>query len=446
MPPDIALFTDLYELTMVQAYLEDGLTEEAVFSLYVRDLPERRNYLLACGQQEAIQAVESFRFTDEEIDYLRTLDLFQPPFLDWLSDYRFRGTIRAVAEGTPIFADEPVLEVIASLPEAQLLETFLMNQVHLQTTLASKATRIVEAASGKPVIDFAARRTHGMDAALQGSLAFYKTGIEATSNVLAGKRFGIPVTGTMAHSYIQAHKSEKEAFRSFVSHYPGTILLIDTYDTLEAVDRIGELANELGDDFRIRGVRIDSGDLEELSRAVRQKLDSYGLDQIEIVVSGGLDEEKIAALVSGKAPIDGFGVGTSMGVSKDAPSLNFVYKLCEYHGKGVMKLSPGKPILPGPKQVFRQLENRVAHRDIIGGHDESLPGSPLLKTAMRHGQSVHSWKQSLPAIRAYCKGQRNSLPDAVRSIQPADPPYDVEVSPALQARTNSIQRELEQQS
>lgn len=446
MPSDFALFTDLYELTMVQAYLEEGLTEEAVFSLYVRDLPERRNYLLACGQQEAIQAVESFRFTDEEIAYLRTLDLFQPPFLNWLSDFRFQGTIRAMPEGTPIFADEPILEVIAPLPQAQLLETFLMNQVHLQTTLASKTTRILEAASGRPIIDFAARRTHGIDAALQGSLAFYKVGIEATSNVLAGKRFGLQVTGTMAHSYIQAHKSEKEAFRSFVSQYPETILLIDTYDTLEAVDRIGELADELGDEFQIRGVRIDSGDLEELSRAVRQKLDSYGLNQVEIVVSGGLDEDNIARLVESDAPIDAFGVGTSMGVSKDAPSLNFVYKLCEYHGKGVMKLSPGKPILPGAKQVFRQLENRVAQHDIIGRHDESLPGSPLLKTAMRHGQTVHSWKQSLPAIRTYCNVQRSYLPDTVRSIESADPPYKVEVSPALQTHTNSVQRELEKQS
>ncbi|MEX1212561.1 MAG: nicotinate phosphoribosyltransferase [Balneolaceae bacterium] len=436
------LFTDLYELTMVQAYLEEDLTKEAVFSLYVRDLPERRNYLLACGQQEAIQAIESFRFDDESIDYLRTLDLFRPSFLDWLTNFRFQGTIRAVAEGTPIFADEPILEVMAPLPQAQLLETFLMNQVHLQTTLASKATRILEAAAGKPVIDFGARRTHGMDAALQGSLAFYKAGIEATSNVLAGKRFGIPVTGTMAHSYIQTHESEKEAFRSFASQYPETILLIDTYDTLEAVDRIGELASELGDAFRIRGVRIDSGDLEELSRAVRQKLNSHELESVGIVVSGGLDEEKIAALVASKVPIDGFGVGTHMGVSSDAPSLNIVYKLCSYDGKGATKLSPGKPILPGAKQIHRIINDSTATHDIIGRYDESLPGSPLLKTAMRHGGMVHSWKQSLSSIRAHCNLQRSYLPDTVRSIEPADPPYDVRVSPDLEAYTASVEREI----
>ena len=279
----LALFTDLYQLTMLQAYFEEGMTERAVFSLFVRRLPRNRNFLLACGLDTVLDYLESLRFTQQDLGYLDTLGMFSDRFLSWLADFRFTGDVHAVREGTPVFANEPILEVEAPLPEAQLIETYVINQVQLQTMLASKAHRVVTAARGRSVIDFGARRMHGTDAALNAARAFRIAGVNATSNVLAGKRFGIPVAGTLAHSYIQAHGDESAAFRAFAKLYPDTVLLIDTYDTLAGVEKVITLAKQLGEDFKVRAVRLDSGDLLDLSRRVRDLLDQAGLHSVQII-------------------------------------------------------------------------------------------------------------------------------------------------------------------
>ena len=425
---NLALFTDLYELTMLQAFVAEGMEQEAVFSLFVRRLPERRNFLVACGLASVLEALESLRFEPEDIDYLRGLGQFDDDFLDWLAAFRFTGEVRAVAEGTPVFADEPILEVRAPLPQAQLVETLVMNQVHLQTVLATKARRVVHAAAGRPVVDFGPRRMHGIDAALKAARAFHIAGVAATSNVLAGKLYGVPVTGTMAHSYIQAHDDERTAFKRFAARYPGTILLIDTYDTIDAAETVINLVRQ--QDLDVRGVRLDSGDLGWLAEEVRARLNAAGLPRLEIFASGGLDEDAIAALVARGAPIDGFGVGTSMGVSRDAPDLDIAYKLAEYAGRGRLKLAAGKPILPGAKQVFRRFERGVAVEDVIARADEDLDGEPLLETVMRQGRRLDT-APDLDAARAHCAAATAQLPAAVRALERAEPAYPVQLSEAL---------------
>lgn len=433
-----ALLTDLYQLTMAQAYWRESLLEPAVFSLSVRRLPPRRNFLLACGQEDALAYLESLRFDDEALGYLAGLGGFRADFLEWLGAVRFTGDVRAVAEGTPVFADEPILEVRAPLPEAQLVETFLMNQLHLQTVLASKGVRVVRAAEGRRVVDFGLRRMHGTDAGLKSARAFYIAGVAATSNVLAGRVYGIPVAGTMAHSYIQAHEDEAAAFRAFADLYPETVLLVDTYDTLAGVRRVVDLAGELGDAFRVRAIRLDSGDLAELAGAAREILDAAGLERVEIFATGGLDEDRVAGLLRAGAPIDGFGVGTRMGVSADAPSLDMVYKLSEYAGAGRLKLSTGKAILPGAKQVFRVEEGGEAVRDVIGRADESGPGRPLLRPVMRDGQRLEASVVALDEARRHAAEEVGRLPARIQALEPADPPYPVSVSQEL----TGLQREV----
>ncbi|MCH8506393.1 MAG: nicotinate phosphoribosyltransferase [Ectothiorhodospiraceae bacterium] len=437
-----ALFTDLYELTMLQAYFDQDMHDEAVFSLAVRRLPRRRNYLLACGLETVLDYLENLRFSSGDIDYLASLERFSSPFLDWLHGFRFTGEVRAVPEGTPVFANEPMLEVAAPLPEAQVIETFLMNQIHLQTVLCTKAHRIVSAAQGKAVVDFGPRRAHGIDAAMKAARAYHIAGVTATSNVLAGKRYGVPLTGTMAHSYIQAHDDELAAFRDFARSYPETTLLVDTYDTLAGVRKVIALASELGEQFRVSAVRLDSGDLLTLSRQSRQLLDEAGLGQVKVLVSGGLDEDGIAELVAQGAPIDGFGVGTDMGVSSDAPALDIAYKLCEYAGRARMKLSSGKPVLPGRKQVFRVGDDQTDHGDVIARQGEAHPGRPLLETVMERGRRTRP-SPALDAIREHARSQVDRLPDSIRRPEPAAPPYPVEVSVTLAELQGRVKHSLE---
>lgn len=428
---ELALFTDLYELTMLQAYFTEQMTQDAVFSLFVRKLPARRNFLVACGLDTVLSYLENLRFSDEDIAYLRSLEQFTEPFLDWLRDFRFSGEVRAVAEGTPVFANEPIVEITAPLPEAQLIETFVMNQIHLQTVLASKAQRVVTAAAGKPVVDFGPRRIHGIDAAMKAARCYFISGLAATSNVLAGKRYGVPVTGTMAHSYVQAHDDETEAFSAFAEIYPDTVILVDTYDTLAGVNKVTELADKLGEKFQARAIRLDSGDLLALSREAREILDHAGLQRVKILVSGGLDEDKIARLVASGAPIDGYGVGTDMGVSADAPAMDIAYKLAEYAGQGRLKLSSGKPVLPGKKQIFRLTENNSDVGDVIARADEELPGRPLLTTVMQNGHRLPAGNIELRTIREYAQTAIARLPAAIRQLQQAEPSYPVDISPAL---------------
>jgi len=439
------LLTDLYELTMLRSYFEEGLGGRATFSLFVRRLPESRNFLVACGLEDVLHYLERLSFTPALLRRLDRLDLFSADFLDRLSRLRFTGDVRALPEGTPCFAGEPLLEISAPLPEAQIVETFVLNAIHLQTVIASKAARVVHAAAGRGVVDFGLRRTQGADAGLKGARAMYVAGIDATSNVLAGREYGIPLGGTMGHSFIQAHGDELAAFRAFVRVYPRTILLVDTFDTFQGIENVIRLARELGDRFQVRGIRLDSGDLLELSKAARARLDRAGLTQVEIFVSGGLDEHEIERLLARGAAIQGFGVGTAMAVSSDAPFLDVAYKLVSYEGEGRLKLSPGKELLPCAKQVFRLEENGLAAGDVVARFDETLPGGPLLTPVMRDGRRL-SAPEPLERIRARAREEIGRLPAALRQLCPAEPPYPVQASDALLAERDQLLERIRQAS
>ena len=434
----VALFTDLYELTMCQAYFVERMFEPATFSLFVRRLPESRNVLLACGLDDVLSYLENLTFEPESLDHLASLGQFHDEFLTWLGNLRFSGDVWAVPEGTPVFANEPILEVTAPIAEAQLAETFIMNQVHLQTTLASKAVRVVTAARGRAVVDFGPRRMHGTDAAVKAARAFYIAGVAATSNVFASKVYGVSASGTMAHSFVEAWDEEIDAFRSFARLYPGTVLLIDTYDTLQGVEKVCQLARELGSAFNVRAVRLDSGDLIELAFEVRARLDRAGLEHVAIFASSSLDEWIIDEIVTRDAPITGFGVGTKMGVSEDAPSLDIAYKLCAYAGKGRLKTSTGKPVLPGRKQVFRQEREGRAVGDVIARADERCAGRPLLELVMERGARTASGRADLDQARERAAGEMSRLPDAVGALRPAEPPYPVTVSDALRRYQDEV--------
>lgn len=427
-----ALFTDQYQLTMMQAYLAEGLQDTwATFSLFVRRLPTHRNYLLAAGLDDVLAFLETLRFGEDDLAYLHQQGL-SSRLLGYLERLRFSGDVHALPEGTPFFAEEPILEVEAPIAQAQLLETYVMNQVHSQTLLASKAARVREAAGGRPVLDFGLRRIHGADGGLKAARAFHIAGLAGTSNVLAGRVYGIPISGTMAHSYVQAHDDELDAFRAFTREHPETVLLVDTYDTLEGVRKVVRLAKELGDGFRVRGVRLDSGDLAALAKQARHILDEAGLQSVKIFASGGLTENNISKLLAEGAPIDGFGVGTSMGVSDDAPQLDIAYKLTAFGGRGRLKLSSGKRILPGRKQIFRQERDGYYTHDVLAREGEEHPGRPLLRKVMEGGERTADGIDTLRAARERAAASVAKLPPRARGLDPADPVYEVRISDALE--------------
>ncbi len=435
-----ALLVDLYELTMMQAYHRLGMNGTATFDLFVRRLPPRRNFLLAAGAATLLELLENLRFTAGDLEYLESTGLFDPGFLAHLETFRFTGDVDGVPEGTVVFPPEPLLRITAPLPEAQFVETLVMNQIHVQTMLASKAARVLLAARGRRVVDFGLRRMHGADAGVAGARAYWIAGLAATSNVLAGKLFGIPVTGTMAHSFIQAHDDELEAMRRFARIYPETVILVDTYDTLAGVDKVIGLARELGPDCRLRGIRLDSGDLAHLAREARRRLDAAGLEGLKIFASGNLDEYRITELLADGAPIDAFGVGTRMGTSSDAPSLDLAYKLAELDGRGRLKLTANKDTWPGVKQVWRERdEEGRALRDTIGLASElERPGSPLLVPMMRGGRRLPAALEPLPTARERAARELEALPTALRRLDPADPPYRVDISQALRAQRRAV--------
>ena len=432
-----ALFTDLYELSMAQAYVADGLCEPASFEIFYRDPGPQRGYVLAGGVEAVLAALEGFALRAEELEYLAGTGLFSDAFIEWLRAVRFDGDVDAMPEGTAVFPNEPVLRVTAPLPVAQILETRVLNAVHYDSLILTKAARIVDAAGGRGVVDFGARRAHGFDAALAAARASWIAGCGGTSNMVAGHRYGLPVVGTMAHSYIEAFPDELSAFRAFTHHYPETTLLVDTYDTLTGIDNVLRLADELGSEFRVRAVRIDSGDLDELSRAARARLDAAGHEGIRIIVSGGLDEQRITDLVARQAPIDGLGVGTDLVVSRDAPTLDFAYKLVSYAGEARMKVSPDKVSLPGAKQVFRRWSEGRFAGDTIAGSREALAGEPLLHRVMRGGRRLDP-PERLATMRERAANQRDALPQRLREPVPTGPPYPVTVSQALQRETERL--------
>lgn len=415
------LATDLYELTMMQAYAEEGMDGIGVFEVFVRKAPAARNFLLACGIDDCLDKLASVRFSEDDIEYLRGLGRFSDAFLEGLCLFRFEGDVRAMPEGTPFFGGEPILEVAAPIPQAQLVEALVLNAIALPTIVASKTARLVAAARGRSVVDFGFRRAHGMDAGLHAARAAFVAGADATSNVLAGREFGIPVVGTMAHSYVQAHESEAASFEAFGKVFPGTTLLVDTYDTQAGVDEVIRLARTGA--IQVGGIRLDSGDLGALAHSARRALNEAGLRHVRIFASGNLDEDRIDALIRAKAPIDAFGVGTQLVAPSDAPNLDCVYKLAEYDGRPTLKLSKGKATLPGRKQVFR-----LPEEDVVGLVGESLPGRPLLVDLMRRGRSLAAG--SVHDARARAASEIAALPARLRGIAPAT--YPVRLSEKLQ--------------
>ncbi len=429
-PDELSLYTDLYQLTMLESYLAEGLTDEAIFDLSVRRLPLQRNFLLMAGVATVADYLQNLRFGAKQLAYLESTALFSQTLLDYLRGFRFTGDLLAVPEGTVVFAGEPLLQVIAPLPQAQLVETYLLNQVTLQTTLASKGARVVRAAQGRAVVDFGARRTQGTDAGLQAARSLYLAGFEATSNVQAGQRYGIPISGTMAHAYVQAHDTELDAFRAFARRYPEGTLLVDTYDTNHGVANVVALSRELGSEFHVSGIRLDSGDLSTLATEARSILNEAGLAEVRIFASGGLDEYAIADLVNSGTPIDGFGVGTNVGTSVDAPTLESVYKLVSYAGVGRLKTSTGKATLPWRKQIFRQNgADGAPSGDTVGLSDEMLPGEALLQPVILAGDRCDD-DLSLAAARARAATTLALVPHALHSLQPTSP-YPVTISDAL---------------
>jgi nicotinate phosphoribosyltransferase len=437
-----ALLTDLYQLTMLQAYHDEGLAETAVFELFVRKLPPGRNFLLACGLEQALDFLEGLRFGDDDIAWLRTAGGFSEAFLASLARLRFTGDVNAMPEGTIFFPDEPIVQVVAPLPQAQLVESRLLNLVHFQTLVASKAARCALAAPGRLLVDFGMRRAHGAEAALLAARAAYVAGFGGTATALAGLRFGIPVFGTMAHSFVEAHATEREAFLAFAASRPeNVILLIDTYDTEAAAHKAVALAPELARrGVRLRGVRLDSGDLAEHARRVRTILDAGGLAETTVFCSGNLDEERIESLLGAGAPIDGFGIGTHLDTSSDAPFLDAVYKLQEYAGEARRKRSENKATWPGRKQVYRQRGADGDFADRVALASEPSPaGEPLLVPAMRGGRRVAP-PEPLPAIRERVRQGLAGLPPPLRELAAVMPPVVPVISPALRELATAIDR------
>ncbi len=427
---EMLLFTDLYELSMAQAYWYEGMNDNAVFSLFFRELPEQRRFMLACGQQHLSRVIARLRFPESLIAQLARLGLFRDAFLQWLRDFRFSGDILALTEGTPVFANEPILEVEAPIAQAQVIESLLMNYVHVETVLASKAVRLVLAAGDTPVIDFGMRRMHGVDAAMRGVRAYHTAGLAGTSNVLAGLTYGVPVRGTMAHSFVQAHDDEDAALQSFARLYPGTTLLVDTYDSVAAVRRLVRWLSE-DPSLQVGAIRLDSGNLGELAGECRHILDEAGFHDIRIVVSGGLDEYRIRDLKAAGVPVDGIGVGTAIGVAQDAPSLDLAYKLTEYAGKARLKDSPGKETLPGRKQVFRQRSADGTYAgDQIGLRGEAVAGEALLTPTIAAGEIVPDAIPTPDNARKHARACLDALPPGLRALDGASG-YPVRVTQAL---------------
>jgi nicotinate phosphoribosyltransferase len=437
-----ALFTDLYELTMAAVYHSRQLNEPATFELFVRELPPSRGYLVVCGVESALDYLERFSVEERGITYLESLGLFSSSFLSFLAALRFSGDVWAIPEGEVAFAGEPLLRVTAPLVEAQLVETIMLNCIGYETMVATNAARIATACADRAFVDFSARRSHGFDAALKAAHAAQVGGAASTSLVLAGQAYGLELSGTMAHSYVMRFNDEREAFASFARAFPGrAVLLLDTYDTREAARRVVELADKLrGEGALPYGVRLDSGDLDLLSRSVRSILDAAGLRELRIFASGNLDEYRVAELVAAGAPIDGFGIGTQLVASSEAPALDTAYKLVEDATGPKLKLSEGKATLPGRKQLHRVIEAGRYVYDVLGLQDETVTeGHPLLEQAMAQGTRTRA-HESLGVASERCRTARAALADSVLALDPAPEHYEVRLTRGLTLVRDQLQR------
>ncbi len=437
IPDTPALLTDFYALTMAEAYFELGMCDTAVFELFVRRLPDARRYLVAAGLEQIVDYLEGWRFLPDELEFLAGLNRFSRRFLDHLAGLRFTGSLHAMPEGTPLFAEEPMIRITAPMIQAQLVESRLINLAHFQTMIASKAVRCVAAADRHGLIDFGMRRAHGSEAAIYAARAAFLAGFEGTATVEAGRRFGIPLSGTLAHSFIEAHDDEEAAFRRFTGACGQNVtLLIDTYDTGRGARRAARVAQEMPG--AVRAVRIDSGDLAAQTREVRRILDEEGCRGVQIVLSGNLDEYRVEALLRAGVPADVFGIGTHLDVSQDAPSLDMAYKLQEYAGAARRKRSPGKETWPGAKQVTRERDAAgqfcADHVALVG---EAVPGSALLQPVMRDGRRIRALP-ALPAIREHCRDECAGLPPELRAIGRGESPYPVHISSGIRALARQL--------
>ncbi|WP_442496762.1 nicotinate phosphoribosyltransferase [Methylobacter sp. sgz302048] len=434
-----ALLTDLYQLTMLQGYYEQNREEPAVFEFFIRKLPKSRGYMVAAGLAQALIYLQELQFSSNEIDWLASTGQFKPAVLDRFAAFRFTGDVHAMSEGTVFFPHEPILRITAPLPEAQLVESRLINLLHFQTLIASKAARSVLIAPDKLLVDFGMRRAHGGEAALLAARASYLAGFDGTATVNAGMYFDIPTYGTMAHSFVQTYDSESEAFIDFAKANPdNVVLLIDTYDTEAAAQKVVDLANTLqSQGIKIKGVRIDSGDLAEHAKKVRRILDQGGLQQATIFASGSVDEYKLEALTAQQAPIDGFGIGTHLDTSADAPYFDCAYKLQEYAGITRRKRSEGKATWPGRKQVYRNYDdNGFMCGDTVTVENVPCTGEPLLQPVMQAGRIVTP-QPLLTASREYAKRQLSRLPEALRRLSDMSE-YPVIISAELHALAKSV--------
>jgi nicotinate phosphoribosyltransferase len=441
MDPDNPLLTDLYQLNMMQAYLDHGDTQTAVFEFFVRTLPTRRGFLLAAGLEQALDYLENLRFSANDIEWLKSTGRFKQNLLDYLAEFRFEGDVHAMPEGTAFFAGEPILRVTAPLPQAQFVETRLINILHFQCLVAAKAARCVLAAPGKLLVDFGFRRAHGAEAGVMAARASFLAGFAGTATVLAGQMFGIPLYGTMAHSFIESFDDETAAFEAFARARPENLtLLIDTYDTEAAARKVVALAPRLkAAGITVRSVRLDSGDLAALATSVRGILDAGGLGDVAIFASGGLDEDALMEFMRKKSPIDGFGVGTSLTTSSDVPAVDCVYKLQEYAGMPRRKLSLNKATWPGRKQVWRRYDaDGHMAGDILALEGPEHPGEPLIHPVMRNGRRVQP-PLPLAEIKQRAKRELERLPERLRRLEP-DATYPVEVSRELQQLAAEVDR------
>jgi nicotinate phosphoribosyltransferase len=442
-PAQTSLLTDQYELAMASSYLGRGMNEPAAFELFVRHLPPRRQWLLAAGLGPAPALVREMEFGDQELAYVRSLG-FDRAFLDYLARFRFSGDIDAMPEGTVVFAGEPLVRVTAPRVEAQLLETLLLNQINFQTMVATKAARIALAAGGgRPagdrLVDFSPRRDHGTDSAMKAARAAAIAGSAGTSNLAAAMRYGLAPMGTMAHSYVMSFEHEQDAFRAFMEDFPGNaVMLVDTYDTVEGVRRAIDAARATG--VALAGVRLDSGDLLDLSYKTRALLDEADMDEARIVASGDLEENHIAELTAAGAPIDSFGVGTDLGTSRDSPVVNGIYKLVAHQVGGawrdVRKRSPEKATVPGAKQVFRDDAEGEMRGDVIARVEERLPGRPLLQPFVRAGVPLRG--ETLEQMSDRARAELEALPARLRQLHPEGESYPVSYSERCRAAAEAL--------
>lgn len=440
-PLSSPLLADLYQFTMLQSYIEQDMEETAVFELFVRKLPPGRNFMVAAGLEQVIDFLENLKFSPEELDWLATR--FPSHVITYLEKFHFEGDVHAMPEGTLFFPNQPILRITAKLPQAQLVESRIINLMHFETLIASKAARSVLAAPDKLLVDFGMRRAHGAEAGLLAARASYLAGFSGTATVLAGTLYDIPLFGTMAHSFIQAHNDESAAFEHFArSHPDNAVLLIDTYDTEAAANKVVTLAKKLKTDaINIQGVRLDSGDLAEHARNVRQILNAGGLEDTTIFASGNLDEYQLHALLSSNAPIDGFGIGTALDISSDAPALDCAYKLQEYAGKPRRKYSEGKATWPGRKQVYRHYSSDGCMTEDVVALEENDPqeGEVLIRPIMRSGKRLRP-NPPLHEIRNQTTADYKRMPASMTSLKSTSI-YPVTISSALRVMADQLDRE-----